>query len=142
MGWLQPGFDPGSSEPSSMRTYTTRVEPRFNPGSSCSGTRLKAMSIANILCGFRVSGIYPFNHNAVRPLETPSPKPSLAQKTGLKFIQYLFLVLAVMRVWQLLLTLPNQSILVSKLALRRDMILVMIIMKCGNRCTTLKLMIV
>ena len=46
----------------------------------------EAMSIANILSGFGVSGIYPFNHNAVRPLETPSPKPSFAQKTGLKFI--------------------------------------------------------
>ena len=38
------------------------------------------------MSGFGVSGIYPFNRNAVRPLETPSPKPSLAQKTGLKFI--------------------------------------------------------
>ena len=36
MGWLQPGFDSDSSKEGSVRTHATRVEPEFNPGSSCS----------------------------------------------------------------------------------------------------------
>ena len=36
VGWLQPGFDSDSSKVSSVRTRATRVQPEFNPGSSCS----------------------------------------------------------------------------------------------------------
>ena len=101
----------------------------------------EAMSIANILSGFRVSGIYPFNRNAVRPLETPSPKPSLAQKTGLKFIP----LFSASRRESLAVTPHFTESEHSRFQTRFEegyMILVMIVMKCGNRCTTLKLMTV
>ena len=46
------------------------------------------MAMSNVIAGFRITGIFPFDHHALRPSEgkvKPKPK-SLAEWTGLKYV--------------------------------------------------------
>ena len=46
---------------------------------------LRGMSMSNIIAGFRMTGIYPFDRYALRP-QDDQHKKSIAEKNGLKFI--------------------------------------------------------
>ncbi len=46
---------------------------------------MKAMTMGNIVSGFRVTGVYPVNRNAIQLLDESS-RPSLPEGTGLAFI--------------------------------------------------------
>ena len=45
---------------------------------------MKEMSVQNIIAGFQITGVYPFDRSAL--LFKESKRVSLADKTGLKFI--------------------------------------------------------
>ena len=45
---------------------------------------MKEMSVQNIIAGFQITGVYPFDRSAL--LLKESKRVSLADKTGLKFI--------------------------------------------------------
>ena len=48
---------------------------------------MKGMTMSNIVSGFHTTGVYLFNHSALRVSSQPKPKRvSLAEQTGLRFI--------------------------------------------------------
>ena len=49
------------------------------------------MAMSNVIAGFRITGIFPFDRRALRPSEGKvNPKPtSLAERTGLKYVPLL-----------------------------------------------------
>ena len=46
----------------------------------------RAMTMTNIISGFRCTGICPFDRSAIRPVQSSYNPTSLAERTGLKFI--------------------------------------------------------
>ena len=61
-----------------------RVITRYQFSSLFRKAWLKSMSLANIAAGFRVTGIYPVNRNALSPIKEKAD--SLTKETGLSFI--------------------------------------------------------
>ena len=61
-----------------------KVVNRYSFSKIFSQAWIKAMTIRNIMSGFKVTGVYPLNRNALKPPE--EPKESLAAASGLAFI--------------------------------------------------------
>ena len=66
-----------------MASHPGQVVTRFNFSRLFSKAWGKAMTIPNILAGFKVTGIYPFDRSA---LVADTPKKALAKKKGLQYI--------------------------------------------------------
>ena len=62
-----------------------RVVTRYSFSKLFSSAWMKAMTMANIVSGFRVTGVYPVNRNTIQ-LPEESSQPSLPEATGLAFI--------------------------------------------------------
>lgn len=62
-----------------------RVITRYDFSSLFSEAWVEAMTPRNILAGFRVTGVYPFNRNAF-DLDSEERKETLSEKTGLSYI--------------------------------------------------------
>ena len=62
-----------------------KVVTRFQFSQLFSKAWLRGMSMSNIIAGFRMTGIYPFDRYALRPQDNQHKK-SIAEKNGLKFI--------------------------------------------------------
>ena len=62
-----------------LAKHPGRVITRYDFSALFSDTWMNAMTVKNILSGFKVTGIYPLDRNAI--------KESLAKKSGLAFIQ-------------------------------------------------------
>ena len=61
-----------------------KVVTQFQFSQLFSRSWFRGMSMSNMICGFRITGIYPIDRYALRPLEG-KPK-SVAESNGLKFI--------------------------------------------------------
>lgn len=68
-----------------LTSHPDQVVTRFNFSRLFSSAWAKAMTIPNILAGFRVTGVYPFDRKAL----VPEPQQKLAQDVGLKYIPLL-----------------------------------------------------
>lgn len=64
-----------------------KVVTRYTFSSLFSEAWMKSMTVKNILSGFKVAGIYPFDRNAVRFPQ--KPQPPLATASGIKYIPLL-----------------------------------------------------
>ena len=99
----------------------------------------KGMSMSNCITGFKVTGVYPFNPYAFRPVETQE-NTSLAVQTGLKFIPMLTLCIPGRSLHVLS---PQISQKTSSFSTRNGMRRVMIFKKIsitigGRKCTILQ----
>ena len=65
-----------------------KVITRFQFSELFSKAWKKGMTANNIKAGFRTTGIYPYNPEAVIQRKAASPPPSLCQRTGLKYIPF------------------------------------------------------
>ena len=80
--WRQECYDYITKNPGKVVT-------RFSFSQLFSHAWTKAMTISNITAGFKVTGIYPFNPQALLPAVLPdSTSKSLTESTGLKFIPF------------------------------------------------------
>ena len=62
-----------------------RVVTRYQFSELFSRAWYKGMSMSNIMSGFRITGIFPFNRHALRPCSEPQPR-SVPEGSGLKYI--------------------------------------------------------
>lgn len=70
-----------------LHTNPGRVVTRYQFSKLFSKAWFRGMTMLNIVTGFRVTGIYPFNRSALKPKEPK--KKSLVEDTGLKYIPML-----------------------------------------------------
>jgi hypothetical protein len=68
-----------------MASHPDQVVCRFNFNALFSRAWAKAMTMPNILAGFRVTGVYPFDRNIL----LPKPQQTFAQNVGLEYIPLL-----------------------------------------------------
>ena len=70
-----------------LAAHPGKVVTRFQFSQLFSKGWYKGMSMSNVMVGFQITGVFPFNRYACRaPDEKPKPK-SLAEKIGLKYIE-------------------------------------------------------
>jgi len=62
-----------------------RVVTRYQFSELFSRAWYKGMSMSNIMSGFQITGIFPFNRHALRPCSEPQPR-SVPEGSGLKYI--------------------------------------------------------
>ena len=63
-----------------------KVVTRFHFSQLFSWACYRGMTMHNIITGFRITGVFPFNRHALRPSDKDLQPKSLSQQTGLKYI--------------------------------------------------------
>ena len=72
-----------------LAAHYGKVVTRFQFSQLFSKAWYKGMSMSNVIAGFEITGVFPFNRYAFRAPDKSPKQKSLAERTGLKFIPML-----------------------------------------------------